>query len=142
MDLGNATENLTLLGGGGLSMMAFARWYFARVMADMDERQKTSERRIEDQARELAALKDERVAKVETDVATLREDGCKAGAVVHAKMETLISQSNELLGGMHQLQRQSAAQTEKLDLMDRSASKLWEKFDDHRQHHPGKTAGG
>jgi hypothetical protein len=131
MDLGNLAENAAYLGGGAGSVLAGTRAYFSRVFARID--------RVE--AR-MADLEEKRLARVEGEVAALREDGCKAGAVVHAKMETLIAQSNEMLGGVHHLQRLSAAQTEKLDLIDRSASKLWEKFDDHRQHHPGKTAGG
>lgn len=82
MDIGNATESLALLGGGGLSMMAFARWYFARLLAEMDHRQEVAEGKIEAQAREIATLKDERMAGLEEKMQRFA-DGC---AVKHDRL--------------------------------------------------------
>lgn len=90
----------------------------------------------------LTDVTDRRVEALERGFEDLKHDGCSVGTLVKTKLETVISQNNELLLEVKKLNRESENQSTRLETVERSASKLWDKFDEHRQHHPGAAPKG
>ena len=105
---------------------AVVSWWLNRDLKD----------EVRTQGRELDRLKTERVAGVERRIEEIASGGCSIGIQVRTKLETVIAQNNELLLEVRKLNRESENQGTRIEGAERSVSKLWDKFDDHRQHHP------
>jgi len=104
------------------------------VTAKLFDRQK--DRKIGEVESRVGALETKRVADVELALADLRKDGCTVGIGVSGQLQTVISQNNDILLQLRKLNRESENQATRIEVMERSASKIWDKFDEHRQHHP------
>jgi chromosome segregation ATPase len=143
MDLGGATENLAFLGGGGLSIAAFARWFWARALAEMQARQEASDRKIEQQSRDLAELRDERLAGIEQRLRTF-EAGC---AMKHDRLQETLTRvehtaadvtnilgwTKKLDGKLDRIAEDAAASRSRVDGQDRWLQNL----DNAHQAHVG-----
>jgi|GEM_PF-4224877 len=88
----------------------------------------------------LDRLEEQRVAKIEGDVADLKKGGCTVGQIVQSKLETVISQNNQILLDIRKLDRESVAQDVKLADMDDHLTRLHAKVSDHVDGKDGRHA--
>lgn len=98
--------------------------------------------RVEKLEDAMTTLQTQRVAGIEKRLEDLGRDGCSVGLQVRTKLETVIAQNNEMLLEVKKLNRESENQVTRMTTVERSASKLWDKFDEHRQNHPGAAPKG
>jgi uncharacterized membrane-anchored protein YhcB (DUF1043 family) len=89
---------------------------------------------LREQGREIATLKDERVAKLENHVEALQASGCSVGQVVQTKLEIVIGQNNEILRDLKKLDRENGALQQHLAETSDHLQRLHATFDVHRDN--------